>query len=694
MTFLPSLRRLVIAFSFVLLLLMAACKPADDGSGSAESAGQSSSPDASQTPNAAEAASLVLKNAYVYTVDATRSVAEAVAIRDNAIIFVGSNAEVAAHVDEHTDVRDLKGAMVMPGIHDMHIHALGTVSPDMCDLDSQGYSLEDLVPVLQECIERYDIAPGEWLIVLQWNFSDNNMPSERLPNMRAALDAVSTEHPVFLWGNDGHHGAANSAAFALATNADGEVIGMNAETLKDEFAKLQPMVAVDENGRPSGGINESARMAVRSNFMGDFLGANADPASVMPRVAAVLAESGVTSIQDAWVGPEVLAMYGWLEQSGGMTFRLRAALGEPSPASVDTIDEHFEALKAQREQYRDSPLIQANAVKLFADSVLEGNPLTSPPTLPVAAMLDGFKQPIFAGSIEDGSFDIAGYVDQDSERCQTVQADPSAFSEKDAMENFKEENGYFPQQCIPYSGILEHEEEFIRSYIQKATAAGFHVHVHALADKGVRVTIDEFAKTKELADDSGLTQSIAHAQVVHPDDQKRMGELGVSAVLTLVWTISGLEYEMSVAPFIDELEGVADLYNPDHYYMKNVYPANSILEFGGNIVHGSDAPVGSRNPMPMFNLQGAVTRGSGETVLNPMERLDIHEAIAAFTINGARLFGHQDRLGSIEAGKIADLVVLDQNIVEMAEDGRADQIGETRSLMTVFDGDIVFERTD
>jgi len=666
--------------AFASLVFLAACEKATD---------QVTPPLIDQT----EPADLVLKNAYVYTVDPERSVAEAIAIKGKQIVFVGSNEDVATYVNEATEVHDLQGAMVMPGIHDMHIHALGTVAPDMCDLDSRTLSLEELVPVLQECIEHFEIPAGEWLVVLQWNFSENNKPSDRLPNMRAALDAVSAEHPVFMWGNDGHHGAANSAAFALATSPDnGEVVGMNAETLPTVFAEFQPMVAVDENGNPTGGINETARMLIRPDFMGDFLGANADPAGVMPRVAAVLAENGITSIQDAWVTPEMMAMYGWLEQNGDMTFRLRAALDGPRPASLESIDDHLDYLKTIRDQYRNSPLIEANAVKLFADSVLEGNPLTSPPTLPVAAMLDGYKQPLFSGSIEDGTFDIAGYVDQNSERCQTVQADPDAFADDAKIEAFKAENGFFPQQCIPYAGILEHSEEYIRSYIRKATEAGFHVHVHALADKGVRVTSDEFAKVKDLADQKGLTQSIAHAQVVHPDDQKRIGELELFTVFTLIWTESGIEYEMSVAPFIDEVDGVSDLYNPDHYYIRNVYPAKSILEQGGIIVHGSDAPVGTRDPIPMLNLEAALTRGSGETVLNANERLNIHEAIAAFTINGARLFGHDDRLGSIETGKIADLVVLDQNIVELAQSGQPERIGETRAIMTLFDGNIIFER--
>ncbi|MCJ7814786.1 MAG: amidohydrolase family protein, partial [Xanthomonadales bacterium] len=374
---------------FALFTLVACQQAADTESGAG-------SPAATNT----EIADLVLKNGFVYTVDPERSIAQAIAIKGNKIIFVGSDADVAARVGEQTEVRDLGGAMVMPGVHDMHIHAMGTVPPDMCDLDSKPHSLEALVPVLQECIKRFEISPGEFLIVLQWNFSEDNRPSERLPNMRAALDAVSLDHPVFLWGNDGHHGAANSAAFAMARNEHGEVVGLDAVSLAGEFAEFRPMVAVDEKGQPTGGINESARELIRPDFFADFLGANAQPEVVMPKVAAVLAQNGITSIQDAVVSPEVLASYGWLEQSGGMTFRLRAALAEPSSDNIEDIDAHLEKLKALREQFEGSPLIEANAVKLFADSVLEGNPLTTPPTLPVAAMIHGYKQPIFGGNIE------------------------------------------------------------------------------------------------------------------------------------------------------------------------------------------------------------------------------------------------------------------------------------------------------
>lgn len=652
-------------FAFPLFLL-AGCQPAQQ-----------------QAP-----ADLVLTNAYIYTVDESRSIAEALAVRGNEIVFVGSSADAAEYVGEDTDVRNLDGAMVMPGIHDMHIHALGTIEPDACDLRSVAYTLEEMVPLLQECIDRYEIEAGEWLVVQQWAFSSGNQPSEELPNIRAALDAASTEYPIFLRGNDGHHGAANSAAFATVRNESGDIVGISAATLAGEFADFAPMIAVDVSGEPTGGINEDARSLLRSGPLAD----GGDVAERMPKVAARMAQSGITSLQDASVTPVALEMFAWLEENGQATFRLRAAMVEPPTENVDEIDEHLDALKFLRDKYSAYKYVQADAVKLFADSVLEGNPLTGPPTMPVAALLEAFKQPIFGGSIDDGSFDIVGYVDQDSASCKSVQADPAAYSELDRKNAFQSEFGFYPVQCIPHYGILEHKEAFIRAYIRKATEAGFHVHVHALADKSIRIAVDEFGKVKNIADRTGLTQSLAHVQLAHPDDQKKIGELGISVAFTFVWAALGIEYEMMVAPFIDEVAGIGDLYNMDHYYMQNVYPAKSIQDYGGILVHGSDAPVFSRDPRPLENLAQSLYRSDGENVLNADQRIDIHSAIAAFTINGARLMKHDDWLGSIETGKTADLVVLSDNIVALAEGGEPYRIAETKVTMTVFDGKVVYEQ--
>ena len=104
---------------------------------------------------AVEPANLLLTNAYVYTVDNNRSVAEAVAIRGNQIVYVGSDDDTGEFIGNNTVVRDLGGRMLMPGLHDMHIHATGVVEPDMCDFKGEAKSFEEMVPFLQGCIEKY-----------------------------------------------------------------------------------------------------------------------------------------------------------------------------------------------------------------------------------------------------------------------------------------------------------------------------------------------------------------------------------------------------------------------------------------------------------------------------------------------------------------------------------------------------------
>jgi hypothetical protein len=129
--------------------------------------------------------------------------------------------------------------------------------------------------------------------------------------------------------------------------------------------------------------------------------------------------------------------------------------------------------------------------------------------------------------------------------------------------------------------------------------------------------------------------------------------------------------------------------------MKNTYPVRTVQKFGALIVSGSDAPVERRDPAPFLHIEQAITRdieGQPEIpVLNAGERLDIHSSLASYTINGARAMSQADTLGSLEVGKLADLIVVDRDVVALAESGRAHEISETRVLLTLFDGKVVFE---
>ena len=414
----------------------------------------------------------------------------------------------------------------------------------------------------------------------------------------------------------------------------------------------------------------------------------------MPLVAKKLAANGITSILDAYVDPYVLEYFEWLAARGGMTFRLLAALyGDVSDSLSENaykqVPELVEQLVKMRERLGQYDHVEANAVKLLVDGVLEGNPYAVPPTLPVAAVLQPYKQPIFSINTESGETEIKGYVDSDSDQCQQSDVD-----EMDAklIASFVEENGFHPMQCQQSQGVLEHDERFIREFIRQTTEHGFHVHIHALSDKAVRMTLDAFEEVREIAEQQGLPQSITHAQLVHPDDVKRLGELGVYVAATYAWADPDREYDMSVIPFVDQISSSDELYSLDGYYMKNTYPFRSIMEAGGILTWGSDAPVESRDPRPFENLQIAVTRAAQGRVLNENEKISIHDALAAFTINGARFMQQDGELGSIEPGKIADLIVLNQNVVELAEQGRAEMIIDTKVDLTMFDGKIIYQR--
>ena len=119
-------------------------------------------------------ADLVITEARVYTADATRSMAEAIAVRDGKIVFVGSGDEARAFVGPHTKVQRLAGRLVLPGLIDSHIHPAVIVDLDTCDLGNEARSLKALAAFVQGCIERYKIPAGEWVNVRQWNFMNGN----------------------------------------------------------------------------------------------------------------------------------------------------------------------------------------------------------------------------------------------------------------------------------------------------------------------------------------------------------------------------------------------------------------------------------------------------------------------------------------------------------------------------------------
>jgi predicted amidohydrolase YtcJ len=224
-------------------------------------------------------------------------------------------------------------------------------------------------------------------------------------------------------------------------------------------------------------------------------------------------------------------------------------------------------------------------------------------------------------------------------------------------------------------GIPMVEPEALKRAVTLLDAEGFQVHFHAIGTAAVRQSLDAIEEAINVNGRLGHRHHISHLQMIHPDDVPRFAELDAIANFQPLWAYNDEYVTELTVPFIGEERA------------KWMYPIKSVLDTGATVAFGSDWSVSTANPLPQ--IETAVTRlsaaGEDYPVLLPEERIDLESALVAFTINAAFLNRHEDQTGSIEVGKLADIIVLDRNLfdIEPAE------ISETKVLLTLFGGEPV-----
>ncbi|MCP5381506.1 MAG: amidohydrolase [Kordiimonadaceae bacterium] len=229
-------------------------------------------------------------------------------------------------------------------------------------------------------------------------------------------------------------------------------------------------------------------------------------------------------------------------------------------------------------------------------------------------------------------------------------------------------------------GIPMVDPEMLKKAVAKLDADGFQVHFHAIGDAAIRQSLDAIEYARNLNGPLGHRHHIAHLQVIHPDDIPRFAALDVVANFQPYWAAAD-EYIMDLnLPAIGEER------------TSWMYPIRSIEKTGATIAFGSDWSVSTANPF--LEIETAVTRlgalGEPYPEFTPNERISLQSAIDAFTINAAFVNKQDDKTGSIEVGKLADLVVLNQNMFEI----NPDQISDTKVLITLFGGKSVYVNPD
>jgi len=530
-------------------------------------------------------AELIVTNARVYTVDDTRPVVEAFAVRDGRFLFAGSAREAMALRGPATRVLDLGGRTVIPGMVDAHAHLLG-LGQSLQRVALQGTASYD--EVVARAAARAREVPGTgWILGRGWD--QNDWGDTRFPTHDALSRAVP-DRPVVLTRVDGHALLANAAAMRAA--------GITAATKDPEGGRIER----DARGEPTGVFVDNAQSLIGR--------AVPEPSRDDTRQSILQAVKeanrwGLVGLHDAGASRMTIDLYEELAREGRLDLRVYVMIGDDSAAIA-----HYFARGPQNGL--SDGRVWIRAVKLYADGALGSRG---------AALLDPYAD------------------------------DPKN------------------------SGLLVSAPAHIQEVAARALRAGFQVNTHAIGDRGNRVVLDAYEAALRATPTADHRFRVEHAQVLTPADVPRFARLGV-------------------IPSMQAVHQTSDMYwAPNRLGPARVlgaYAWRSLLATGVVIPNGSDTPV--EHPNPLYSFHAAVSRQDENDWppggWQPQERMTREEALRSMTLWPAYAAFQERVAGSISVGKYADFVVLDRDLMTVAE---KDILG-TSVIGTYIGGRPVYER--
>jgi predicted amidohydrolase YtcJ len=315
-------------------------------------------------------ADLVLLNGNIYTVNQKMPHAEAVAVKGDRIVFVGTNAAAKPYQGPNTRVVDLHGATVVPGMTDAHYHFLGVGQREM-NLNLEGLtSLEDFLAKVKERVDK--ARPGEWITGRGW--IETFWKGQAFPT-RWDLDRISPNNPVILGRADGHGAVANSLALKAGSVTKDTKDPFGGQILRDK-----------ETGEPTGMLLDNAQGLVRRQVPPSAEGNDEQAAILADRRSIGL---GWTQVQDPGGSYRDVELYKKLYGEGKLKIRIYKAVYGPGPEADRLL--------------REGPIIEAygnrlnvRAIKVVSDGALgsRGAALLAPYSdVPEVKAADGTMKP-------------------------------------------------------------------------------------------------------------------------------------------------------------------------------------------------------------------------------------------------------------------------------------------------------------
>lgn len=553
---------------------------------------------------AGSAADLILHHGKVASVDAKFSVHQALAVREGRILTVGSDAEVLRLRGDGTEVVDLRGALVLPGLIDTHAHPIPAC---LTEYDHAIPAMETIADVLKHIRERASVLPaGDWIEVRQVFIT--RLKEQRYPT-RAELDEAAPRHPVlFATGPDA---SLNSEALRRS-GIDREFQVTDGGT---GFAEKDPAT-----GEPTGILRNCTRYVKVSESAKP-----PSPAEKVRRLSELIADYnsvGLTGVCDRDASLEEIGTWRALRERGPMTIRVAISEHIESIGSLASIEANIRRV-AEHPLFREHDAwLRIIGVKTY----LDGGMLTGSAYM---------RQPWGVSTI---------YSIRDPE----------------------------------YRGVRFIPRERLVPMVRAAISAGLQFTAHSVGDGAVHALLEAYDEVNRELPIRETRPCVSHSNFMSREAIEMAARLGVFVDIQPAWL--WLDTHTLVRQFG---------YDRLRYFQ----PLHSLLAAGVTACGGSDhmqkiGPLRSVNPYhPFLGMYVAVSRRSKShpEPLHPEEALTREEAIRFYTINGARLMGRDNELGSLEPGRLADLVVLDTDLLTCPEE----RIPATRVLRTYVGGRLV-----
>lgn len=535
------------------------------------------------------AAPTALLNGHIVTVDGDFSIAEAILIDGERIVKVGTNEAIEENLPADAIRIDLKGATVLPGLIDSHVHSTGA---SVYEYDHVIPEMETIEDVLAYIRGRTELVPaGTWINLSQVFIT--RLREQRFPT-RVELDEAAPQHPVFF--RTGPDGAVNSLALSLS--------GITSETLPPEGGTGR-LEKDPTTGEPTGILRGSATRLIKRGSTGTKSPDEKGRVDALGELLADYNRVGITSISDRGAGESNIGLYTALRDSGRLTCRVYLYYGVNAQAPIETVLENIDKAAGHPLHAYNSEL-WLRGIKIFLDG----------------GMLTG-----------------SAYMKR-----------PWGVSEAYGIDD--------PN----YRGMVYVEPEKLHEMARHALSKGLQFTAHSVGDGAVERLVDVYAKigTEDFPVNE-LRPCVTHCNFMSAGAIEKMAAHGIVADLQPAWLY--LDGRTLLKQFGDE--------RLEYFQPYKTLRDKGVVAGGGSDHMQKIGSLRSVNPYnPFLGIWTTLTRHPrwmGDS-LRPEQIIERADAIRLYTINNAWLTFEEKEKGSLEAGKLADFIVLDRDILSCPVD--------------------------